>query len=254
MHSATWHPTPLRTRAGFAAAIVVTVISAGTVLAGCSGGTSTPSGPTTSSALPRPTPSPGRSTGAGASSTSSPAHPASPSTGLTGTTSTTSTTSTTGTTGTTGTAHCGSRQLRYRIERSEGAAGTINTAIRVTNTGPGTCWTYGYPGLQILDAARRPLPTVVLRGAASPFQGPLPPQLHDVPHRVTLPAGGWGWFDLAYSDVDQAAVCPAGPPAGTWLAVIAPDTTTPTVISLSTHICGGRLGVSPILPTSTLTW
>ena len=52
-----------------------------------------------------------------------------------------------------GPVHCPSAQLRFAAARSEGAAGTLYEAIRVTNIGPANCWTYGYVGLQILDAS-----------------------------------------------------------------------------------------------------
>lgn len=152
-----------------------------------------------------------------------------------------------------GPAHCTARQLHYQIDGGQGAAGTINVGIRVTNAGPGTCWTYGYPGLQILDAAGHPLPTVVLRGTAAGLQVPLPARLLDHPQRVTLHAGSWGWFDVAYNDVAQASVCPTGPTTGARLTITAPDTTTAKTITLTTAACGGRLGVSPILPASTWT-
>jgi ABC-type transport system substrate-binding protein len=62
-------------------------------------------------------------------------------------------------------ARCTSAQLRFAAARSDGAAGTLYESIRVTNIGPGTCWTHGYVRLQILDAAGRKLPTATLPGA-----------------------------------------------------------------------------------------
>lgn len=198
--------------------------------------------------------SPGKQqAGAGTSSPDPTAGTSSPTSGAS-TTAPATTTPRTGTThGVAGPRHCTSAQLRYSVGGGQGAAGTINVGIRVTNIGPGTCWTYGYVGLQILDASGRPLPTTTLRGPASPFQGPLPTQQRNVPTRVTLTKGSWAWFDIAYTDVNQIPDCPDGPLVGATLAIIAPDTTQAQSIPLTTQACGGKLGLSPILPASTWT-
>ncbi len=151
-----------------------------------------------------------------------------------------------------GPAHCTAAQLSFTAAGGQGAAGTINVGIRVTNTGSAACWTFGYVGLQLISASGVPLATTVLRGTASPFQGPLSTDLRTVAHRVTLAPGAWGWFDLAYSDVTSDQ-CPAGPAPAAKIAIIAPDTTQPRTVALSSRACGGRLGVSPVLPASTWT-
>ena len=152
----------------------------------------------------------------------------------------------------TGPAHCLAGQLSYQAGSSSAAAGTVNVGIKVVNSGSKPCWTFGYPGLEIIDAGGTRLPTTTLRGADSPFQGPLTSRLRNVPARVVLAAGSWGWFELAYSDV-PASDCPSGPVPGSTLGIIAPDTTAQRTVPLSTQACGGRLGVSPILPASTWT-
>lgn len=225
------HPaTPPRSRRGIAAAIATTVITAA-ALSACGAATNAPS-PSITPARP-----PASSSGN-----------ASPSTATTG-----SGSRAPAATSPAGLTHCTAAQLRYRLDGGQGAAGTINVDVRVTNVSSGSCWTYGYPGLQILDPGGHQLPTVTLRGPTSPFQSPLPARVFDQPQRVLLPSGGWGWFDLAYNDVPQVGVCPSGPARGAGLAIIAPDTTTAATISLNTMACGGRLGVSPILPASART-
>ncbi len=143
-----------------------------------------------------------------------------------------------------GTRHCTAGQLGYLAIGSNGAAGTMVVAVRVTNTGPGACWTYGYPGLQIITAGGRPVPTTTLRGKEG-----MPAALAGAPRRITLAEGSWAWFAVAYHDT-PAAPCTSEPVAGARLAVIAPDTTRPKSVELRTWAACGRLGVSAVLPSS----
>jgi hypothetical protein len=140
-----------------------------------------------------------------------------------------------------GPVHCTSAQLRFAAARSEGAAGTLYEAIRVTNIGPTSCWTYGYVGLQILDASGRKLPTTTLRGAIG--------ALGDEPRRVTLTTGSWGWFAIAYHHA-TSNLCATAPRTGAQLAITAPGTTQAQVITLGTDAACGQLGLSPIVPAS----
>jgi hypothetical protein len=137
-----------------------------------------------------------------------------------------------------GPAHCTSAQLRFTAAGSEGAAGTLSEAIRVTNIGPASCWTYGYVRLQILDASGRRLPTTTRGGV-----------LNEEPRQVTLTKGSWGWFLIAYHH-DPSQTCPSTPRAGTQLAIIAPDTTQTQIIALGTEAACGQLRISPILSAS----
>jgi hypothetical protein len=139
-----------------------------------------------------------------------------------------------------GPVHCSSAQLRFAAARSEGAAGTLFEAIRVTNIGPASCWTYGYVGLQILDTSGRRVPTTTLRDRIGPRLEP---------RRVTLTKGRWGWFLIAYHQ-DTSETCTTAPRPGARLAIIAPDTTQAQVIRLRTNAACGQLGLSPIQPAS----
>lgn len=213
-------------RAGALLAVVVVA-----VVCGCSSTSPTTSGPgSTTSVAPS------------ASTTSSPAPtapaPASPAgtpdrTGSVG-----------GSSGGRGVEHCAVAQLRYRVIGSNGAAGTILTAVRVTNTGPGACWIYGYPGLQILSSSGRTVPTTTVRGGEG-----LPRSLAGSPRRIALSSGDWAWFAVAYHGT-PAPPCTSQPVAGTELAVIAPDTTQPKTVKLDTFAACGRLGVSAVLAAS----
>lgn len=142
-----------------------------------------------------------------------------------------------------GMASCTSGQLAFSVAGTNGAAGTIADAVRVTNTGPGSCWTYGYVGLTIIDRAGHRLPTTTVRGAGLAT-------VPDGPRRVTLPRGAWAWFALVYHDSAPPS-CTNPPAAGTHLAIIAPDTTQPRDLALDTVAACGRINVSPMLAAST---
>lgn len=251
MQTSVRQSAPSRPRGGRAAAIVVAVIATGVTLTACSGGGSgagagAGSGAASGSATGTAPSAPGAGTpSAGASSGTGGSVGAGSGTGV-------DQAATTGGSAAAGPGHCTTAQLRYGLLRAHGAAGTIFVAVRVTNAGPRACWTYGYPGLQILDQAGHRVPTTVLRGTAARVQGPLSAALLDHPKRVDLAPMAWGWFSVGYSDVTDSTLCPKGPVTGTRLAVIAPDTTTPATLALNTAACGGRLGVSPVLAASTL--
>jgi hypothetical protein len=230
-------------RYGHGAAAVNAVVALGVAavtLTGCSAGSASPGGAETATVTPSEVPGkgagvvPSLASSASGASTGSAAPPS----------------DTPGSTAA-GPARCTAGQLNFAEGGRQGAAGTVNVGIKVANTGPGTCWTYGYVGAQIRDAGGDDLPTTTLRGAQSPYQGPLTSDQQGVPHRVTLAAGEWGWFNLAYSTVPADPACPDGPVDGASLAIIAPDTSSAKVIASSTAACGGSVGVSPILPAST---
>ena len=61
---------------------------------------------------------------------------------------------------------CHPSQLIVRIGHEGAAAGHIGVEVRFQNVSARACTLYGYPGLQMLDAAGRPLPTEVHRGRA----------------------------------------------------------------------------------------
>ncbi len=238
-------PAAIRARGGTGPGrgpvVAVAAGLAATVLAGCGGGSAGPPAPSTTSAPAAQAPSATQATRATAPTGGSPA--ASSARG---------TPTAQSVTASVAPAECTAARLSYAVGGGQAAAGTIHVAIRVTNRGPGACWIAGYMDLQLLDAAgHAPLPTTTLDGAASPFQGPLPADLRNVPHRVMLPGGGWGWFDVAYSDVAQSPDCPTGPPPGARMAIEAPHTQSWATLTLDTHACGGKLGVSPLLPAST---
>src|SRR5664280_1075661 len=132
---------------------------------------------------------------------------------------------------------CHTSELTVTIGPGQGAAGTIYGSLALRNHSDATCTLYGYPGLQLLDAARQALATQVDRGGSdgSALSGP--------PTMVTLAPRQVAHVQFKYSDV------PTGPDAGatqcprsTYLEVTPPDET--DFLLLSTDIgTGGDIAV-----------
>jgi hypothetical protein len=91
------------------------------------------------------------------------------------------------------TPRCHSSQLHVKLGPAGAALGHIGQLVSFENASATTCTLYGYPGLQMLDAAGRPIRTQVLRGIAY--------TVPSVPERpVSLPPGHEASFDLGYDD------------------------------------------------------
>lgn len=101
---------------------------------------------------------------------------------------------------------------------SGGAAGSVGLTYRITNTSSQGCTMFGYPGLQLLDAGGRPLPTHVSR--VSPY-GP--------PANVTLAPGGQAWFAIQYPT--QTGYGNLSCPKSASLGVMAPGDTAQLTVS-----------------------
>src|SRR5664280_1075662 len=97
---------------------------------------------------------------------------------------------------------CHTSELTVTIGPGQGAAGTIYGSLALRNHSDATCTLYGYPGLQLLDAARQALATQVDRGGSdgSALSGP--------PTMVTLAPRQVAHVQFKYSDV------PTGPDVG----------------------------------------
>jgi hypothetical protein len=59
---------------------------------------------------------------------------------------------------------CHSNQLRARLGQSSGAAGSLRLSATFTNTSKSSCSLEGYPGMQMLNRAGKPIATSVQRG------------------------------------------------------------------------------------------
>lgn len=124
----------------------------------------------------------------------------------------------------------------------EGATGHIELGFALKNTSSGACHTYGYPGIEFLDAAGNGLTTNTTRTTHDFFGSlPLAP--------LTVQPGSTISFRVGTSDVTGS-----GPKCTTahGLQVIAPDDTATMKVSLdpSTFECGNAT-VSPVQPGTT---
>jgi Protein of unknown function (DUF4232) len=116
----------------------------------------------------------------------------------TGTASTTSGSTSTGSTSTTtqSTALCKDETAAVKVASQEGAAGTISTVWRVTNTSSSSCRSFGYPGMDFHTASGW-LDVQVHRGGF--------PNIDVSPQPVVLAAGQSLYFVSYWNDVDTSA-------------------------------------------------
>jgi hypothetical protein len=88
---------------------------------------------------------------------------------------------------------CHSAVLGVSLGGAGVAVGHVGEVVSFRNHSAARCTLYGYPGLQMLNAARRKLATEVLRGIAYTVPA--------VPRRVvTLAPGAEASFDVGYED------------------------------------------------------
>jgi hypothetical protein len=132
-------------------------------------------------------------------------------------------------------ARCRVGQLAVHQTEQQGAAGSIHLDYAFTNTSSKACTLDGYPGLGLLDAHGRPLPTHVLRQPSV-----VVPAVAE--RRVTLAPGRRAWFYAGYSDVSPTACIVASR-----LEVTPPDAYGHLTIPTRMAPCGGgRINVSPV--------
>jgi hypothetical protein len=101
---------------------------------------------------------------------------------------------------------CVSAQLAVELGQAGVAAGSVASVVSFKNTSSTECSLYGYPGLQMLDAAGQPFPTEVIRGTSA--------TVPSVPENVvTLAPSAEASFDLGYADGTGygSASCPTSP-------------------------------------------
>jgi len=140
---------------------------------------------------------------------------------------------------------CLNTQLRVMPGQSEGALGHIGFVVHFTNRSRSTCQLGGYPGLQMLDAAGRPIPTHVQRGIAY--------TVPKVPDRVVeLSPGALASFYLGYAD--STGYGDEQCPASTRVEITAPNDYRPLTIAWKIqpyggdipHLKCGEITVSPV--------
>jgi len=145
----------------------------------------------------------------------------------------------------TGPGRCHTADLTARLHDLDSAAGSRYAALVLTNRMRSTCRVYGYGGVQLLDAAHRPLPTHQVRYRGTP------------PHLVLLRPGASASSILHWSAVSDDTESQTGPcqPTPAYLLITPPDETKPITLTWSSsEACShGRIvqtayvaGITPI--------
>lgn len=125
------------------------------------------------------------------------------------------------------------------------ATGNVYGAVVLTNASRQACWLYGFPGLLMLDASGRALPTRVVR-----IDGPTFPGISPVPTRVVLAPGTAAHFYMHYSDVPYGGETTC--PEARTLLVTPPEETHQLRVQDGLAPCGGgTIDVSPVLAPGT---
>jgi len=127
-----------------------------------------------------------------------------------------------------GPGRCHTADLTAGLHQLDPGAGQRYDVLVLTNRSTSSCRVYGYGGIQLLDAARRPLPTQQLRGRYAP------PQL------VLLRPGASAHSVLHWTVVPDNAEGQTWPcqPTPSYLLVTPPDETQPiTVVWSSGSVC-----------------
>jgi hypothetical protein len=155
------------------------------------------------------------------------------------TTSTTATTTPPTTSTTAATTTCQPSQLRVALYGTEGAAGTNEVTFSLTNSSTTVCTMYGYPGMQLLNAGRASVPTVVIRGGGLSFE-------NVAATNVSLVPGQAAYFNLGYNDVITGTTTCS---TATQVEITPPNDFSYVVVPVAPQIdaCnGGTLHVSPV--------
>jgi len=135
----------------------------------------------------------------------------------------------------TGPDRCHTADLTAGLHNLDAAAGSRYATVVLTNRTRSTCRIYGYGGVQLLDAARHPLPTHQIRDPGTP------------PRPVLLRPGGSASSGLHWSPLPDGTESQTGPcqPTPTYLLITPPDETQPITVpwSSSEPACShGRIG------------
>ena len=153
---------------------------------------------------------------------------------------TTTSSSSSTTTSTVATAGC--NHMTGTPVQGQGAAGTITGFITVTNTGPSTCTTLGYPALALLGSTGAGMTVTVVDGLSVQVSTPA----NAAPSTVTIAPGAKAQFAYQYSDVPTGneTSCPMSASA----EVTVPGATVATpAFALAVSPCDhGTMRVSPL--------
>jgi len=149
---------------------------------------------------------------------------------------------------------CEASQLEMRLIFVGFATGNVEGIVDIRNKSTHDCVLSGYPGLQLLDAARRPLPTLASDTTTSFFQSsPVSAVVVTLsagtgPINPNGPTAGHAYIDMSWSDGSPPCEQPSSfaitPPAASRsieVSAIPPIPGTP-----APYICGG--GAVAVLP------
>jgi len=144
-----------------------------------------------------------------------------------------------------GTGRCLAPGLRLDAGDIGAAAGNRYLSISFTNTSGSACWLYGFPGMLMLDASGRAMPTRVVRAGPAMFA-----TIDATPRVVTLGQGASAPFFLHYGVVPSGSETSC--PESSQVLVTPPDETRQLRTDLRIAPCqGGTIDVSPVEPPGT---
>lgn len=125
---------------------------------------------------------------------------------------------------------CDTPDLTVGLGAVDAGGGNRVQEITLTNTSALTCDLFGFPGMQMYDAANQPLPTKVVWGGGWMTIQPGPTE-------VVLAPGALGSFKIHWE------VIPVGPettcPTSDHVAITPPDAFTSLTVPLQLNACGG---------------
>ena len=145
---------------------------------------------------------------------------------------------------------CTTFQVRITGQYLGGGMGTLGDLVRLQNVSSTECQLEGSPGLQLIAADGRLLPTRVI----SPSDGSMTFPASS-PRRVALVPGGMSSFDLDYNDNPSGAAnnepYAVACPSARRVRVTLPGTDQYGTAALAMAPCGGVVRVSPLVPGAT---
>ena len=135
---------------------------------------------------------------------------------------------------------CHTSELAASLQQTRPGGGNRYAVLTLTNRSNRTCPIFGFPGLQLLDSSRQPLPTNVVRDQQQP-----PQAVQAAPGAPVFTTLHWGL--VAGDGEPQTTQCE---PAPAFVAVTPPDETTQLVIAWTYGpVCQkGRIDLPAVAP------
>ncbi|HEY8285813.1 MAG TPA: DUF4232 domain-containing protein [Chloroflexota bacterium] len=123
----------------------------------------------------------------------------------------------------------------------QGATGHLDVVFSVTSVAQASCYLYGYPGIQLINAGGQDIGTHLTWGGGFFFA--------NRPKRyVVLATGKTAYFALGWTHLPTPG---QSCPTTKYLLVTPPDGYTPVVVPATLQqVCGGAISASPITTSS----